>query len=337
MGSLRRVMLCILLLWMFLELGTSTSTADGGWTQYKMRFKKRYKLDDNYHRAIYNRKLRAMQRHNRLYLQGKVGYWMRLNEFSDSDQSVLFSYRTTVPPPLEPTTLGVRKPANYKSYNQIMGGIDWRKFGYISPVGRQGTECLSCWAFSTSGVLEAHLARKTRRLVPLSPKHLVDCVPQPNNGCLGGWVSVAFNYTRDHGIATLSSYPYEPKAGRCRYDPRHRGGTLRGYVTLSNRCERELAEVVYNIGPVAVSIDHLHEEFEEYGGGVLRIAQCRSDRLYLTHSVLVVGFGTDATWGDYWLIKNSYGLSWGENGYFRLARNAGNMCGVASLPQYPIV
>ncbi|XP_041631802.1 crustapain-like [Drosophila kikkawai] len=337
MGSVRLLILYLLPLLMFLELGMSTSN-DDGWTQFKIKYKKRYNTEeDNCHRKIYNTKLRAIRAHNRLYLQGKVSYWMRLNEFSDSDHNLLFSYRRMVPPPLERSTIGVVKPPNYKTYNQIRGGRDWRKFGIISPVGTQGHECLSCWAFSTTGVLEAHLARRTRRLVPLSPKHLMDCVPKPNEGCRGGWVSVAFNYTRTHGIATLSSYPYEPKAERCRQDLAYNGGFLRGHVTLNKRCERELAEVVYNVGPVAVSIHSLHQDFEEYGGGVLRIPDCPSDKIDLTHSVLVVGFDTDPTWGDYWLIKNSYGKSWGESGYFRLARNAGNMCGVASLPQYPIV
>ncbi|XP_037716566.1 procathepsin L-like [Drosophila subpulchrella] len=336
MSTHKQLLVQVLFLLLFAEFGRSLVT-DMQWAQYKAKYRKHYKLDDNYHRALYNRRVQTVANHNRLYSQGKVGFRMGLNEFSDTDQGLLFRYRTAVPPSQEPGVGFVAKPPGYKQYNQITSGIDWRQYGYISAIENQGTDCLSCWAFSASGVLEAHLARKNSRLVPLSPKHLVDCVPYPSNGCFGGWVSVAFNYTRDHGIATKASYPYEPKQRDCRWKPQCSAGTLRGYVTLKNYDERELAEVVYNIGPVAVSIDHLHEEFNQYYGGILRIPSCKSDKAYLTHSVLVVGFGTDPTWGDYWLIKNSYGTEWGESGYFRLARNANNMCGVASLPQYPLV
>ncbi|XP_039494940.1 procathepsin L [Drosophila santomea] len=336
MGTPRLPLVRGIILVLLVELALA-AVSDTEWDQYKAKYKKQYRSRDGYHRALYEQRVLAVEQNNVLHSQGKVGFQMGINQFSDTDQRMLFTYRSSIPAPLEPSTNGLTKTVNYKSYDQITGGIDWRQYGYISPVGDQGTECLSCWAFSTSGVLEAHLAKKNGKLVPLSPKHLVDCVPYPNNGCSGGWVSVAFNYTREHGIATKESYPYEPVAGDCLWNSKinRSAGTLAGYVTLGNYDEKELAEVVYNIGPVAVSIDHLHEEFDQYLGGVLSIPACRSSRRDLTHSVLVVGFGTHPKWGDYWVIKNSYGIQWGEGGYFKLARNANNMCGVASLPQYP--
>ncbi|XP_020810798.1 cathepsin L-like [Drosophila serrata] len=100
--------------------------------------------------------------------------------------------------------------------------------------------------------------------------------------------------------------------------------------------EKKMAEVVYNIGPVTVSLDHLYPEFYEYSQGILSIPDCRNGKGFLKHSMLVVGFGTDPVGRDYWLIKNSFGEKWGENGYVRLARNAGNMCGVATFAQYPV-
>ncbi|EDW55046.1 cathepsin L1 [Drosophila sechellia] len=336
MISLWLLVLQVLFTLLFVELGL-TSVTDVEWARYKARYNKRYGLEDQYHRRILEKRVQAVANHNRLYSQGRSGFRMGLNQFSDTNLRLLYSRRSAISAPAEPSTKGVTKPANYKSYDQITRGIDWRQYGYISAVGDQGTECLSCWAFSTSGVLEAHLAKKYGKLVPLSPKHFVDCVPYPNQGCNAGWVSVAFNYTRDYGIASKESYPYKPENGECRWDPRKSAGTLREYVTLTSNDERELAEVVYNIGPVAVSIDHLHEEFDQYFGGILRIPSCGNTKFDLKHSVLLVGFGTHPKWGDYWIIKNSYGTEWGESGYFKLARNANNMCGVATLPQYPIV
>ncbi|XP_043654501.1 procathepsin L-like [Drosophila teissieri] len=336
MISFKLLVLRVLFTLLFVEL-VLTLVTDEEWARYKARHKKRYGQEDRYHRWLYEKRVQAVANHNKLYSQGRSGFRMGLNKFSDTNLRPLYSRRTAIPAPPEPSTEEVTKSANYKSYDQITGGIDWRQYGYISAVGDQGTECLSCWAFSTSGVLEAHLAKKYGKLVPLSPKHLVDCVPPPNQGCNAGWVSVAFNYTRDYGIATKEFYPYKRKNEECRWDPRDSAGTLWGYVTLTSNNERELAEVVYNIGPVAVSIDHLHEEFDQYFGGILRIHSCGNTKSDLKHSVLLVGFGTHPKWGDYWIIKNSYGTEWGESGYFKLARNANNMCGVATLPQYPLV
>ncbi|KAH8243656.1 hypothetical protein KR032_009168 [Drosophila birchii] len=340
MGSLRMLILAVPTLLLLADLGTAL-VSDEEWAAYKNKYNKHYKFRDNYHRELYDKKVEAVRSHNLKYERGQVGYFMRLNEYSDTDQKVIYSYRTTMTPPVEAEnnlknlTNGIK---NYTSYDNITGGIDWRQYGIVSPVKNQGTECSSCWAFSSSGVLEAHLAKKNGRLVELSPKHLVDCV-EGNNGCNGGWVSMAFNYTRDHGIAPVESYPpYEPKTESCRYIPstQDRLGAT-GYVNLKFGDEKELAEVVYNIGPVAISINHIYDQFEEYGGSVLNIKDCTTDKRSLKHSMLVVGFGTDPAEGDYWLIKNSQGTSWGEEGYLRLARNAGNMCGVASLAQYPVV
>ncbi|XP_017082105.2 procathepsin L [Drosophila eugracilis] len=336
MSSLHLLLAQGLLLLLLVELGW-TLVSDEEWAQYKAKYDKHYRFKDGYHRDLYNKRVQAVADHNERYSQGLEGYQMGLNQYSDTDQSVLYSYRTSITPPTEEVTKGVPEPENYKHYDEITEGIDWREYGYISAVGTQGTECLSCWAFSSSGVIEAHLAKKNGKLVPLSPKHLVDCVPYPNQGCNMGWVSIAFNYVRHNGIATKASFPYQPKSDECHWDPKNSAGTIHDHVTLTEGDEKELAEVVYNIGPVAVSIDHLHDEFVQYFGGILNIPSCGSAKSDLTHSVLVVGFGSHPKWGDYWLIKNSFGTAWGESGYFKLARNANNMCGVATLPQYPIV
>ncbi|XP_017025393.1 procathepsin L-like [Drosophila kikkawai] len=223
---------------------------------------------------------------------------------------------------------------NYQTYDQLPKGIDWRRYGYISPVQNQGG-CQASWAMSAVGAVEAHLGIKNRRLDQLSVQQLIDCAS--NYGCGGGWASVAFNYTRDHGIASKTSYPYRAEQSTCSYDPSTSAGRIRSYVTLRYADEKCLAEVVYNIGPVVVHLDSLHDSVLEYKSGIYREEDCRFDMAYLTEAVLVVGFGTDSNYGDYWILKTSFGKNWGENGYMRLARNAGNMCGVATLAQYPIV
>ncbi|BFF98755.1 cathepsin L1 [Drosophila madeirensis] len=309
------------------------------WEAFKARYGKRYNHQDNIrHYGIYNRRAQQVEQHNRLFAAGAVGYEMGLNQFSDTKQS-LVSFLANGPEPEEDAaTRNASKPSDYKYYQEIKDtGKDWRAAGIVSAVGNQGEDCLACWSFAASGVIEAHLALKNHQLVELSPKHLLDCSGSPNNGCSGGWVSVALNYTRDHGIATKAAYPFVPQTEACRYESGTSAGRVRGYVTLNSADEEQLAEVLYNIGPVSVSIDHQHESFMNYKRGVLREPHCRSERRTLRHAMLLVGFGTDPQWGEYWLIKNSFGPSWGIDGYLQLARNAGNMCGIASIPQYPIV
>ncbi|KAH8248678.1 hypothetical protein KR032_002054 [Drosophila birchii] len=230
--------------------------------------------------------------------------------------------------------LGFAK-GNYKFYHQIQNGKDWRQSGYISPVQNQGN-CVAGWAMSTVGAIEAHMAIKTGRLTELSAQQLIDCNTS-NFGCNGGYPSLAFNYTRNNGIASKASYPYRGAQSTCSYDPSTSVGRIRSYVTLRAGDEKQLAEVVYNVGPVTAYIDGLHDSFVEYYSGIYQEPNCSTSRSQLTSPVLVVGFGTDSNGRDYWIIKNNSGSYWGEDGYMRLARNAGNMCGVASLAQYPIV
>ncbi|XP_017046797.1 procathepsin L-like [Drosophila ficusphila] len=333
MSSLRLRVLQVLLPLILVELGMALVDSDEEWAQYKAKYNKHYTFNDNYHRGIYRESVQAVAKYNRLFAEGKVGFKLGLNERSDVDESVFF--RSGTKRPLDSGTNSVTKTPSYKYYDEINEGIDWRQYGYISPVENQTLGCQSCWAFSSSGCMEAHLAMKNGKLEPLSPKHLIDCVPSPVAGCNGGWATLAFRYAKNHSIASKKSYPYEPQVGTCAWE--NPNGILEGHVTLKNNDEREMAEVVYNIGPVTASIDYLDPIFKNYKGGVVNIPNCRKDRKYLNHSMLVVGFGTHPISGDYWLIKNSYGTEWGENGYMRLARNENNTCGIASYIQYPIL
>ncbi|KAH8336350.1 hypothetical protein KR059_003794 [Drosophila kikkawai] len=331
MVSLRLVAFSAIFLLLLVDLD-AVLVSNAEWAAYKRLYNKAYAPEHDYHhRWIYSPIVAGVRKNNLEYAQGKVAYLLKVNEFSDTERSALFANSPPVP---AESILPGSKPANYKYYHEIQDGIDWRQSGYVSSVKHQGN-CNSCWAFSTSGLLEAHLAKKTGKQVSMSPKHLLDCV-NTNSGCYGGWVSYALNYTRDNGISAWESYsPYKPQNEPCDYKPKSNQISPRGYVILKPD-EKEMAEVVYNIGPVTISLDHLYSEFYEYSRGVLSIPKCRNKRIFLKHSMLVVGFGTDPEGGDYWLIKNSFGKNWGEDGYVRLARNADNMCGVASLAQYPV-
>ncbi|KAH8391682.1 hypothetical protein KR200_007635 [Drosophila serrata] len=227
-------------------------------------------------------------------------------------------------------------PETFKFYEYITDEKDWRHYGYISPVQNQG-ECQASWAMSVIGALEAHTAINNHELVELSAQQLVDCAPHPNNGCHEGKTNDAFHYIGDHGIASKASYPYRAVQSNCSYNSNSTAGRMKFLVTYLNSDEKRLTELVYNIGPVVAHIDNQHESFLEYKSGIYHEENCRSDMENLTLPVLVVGYGTDCKNGSYWILKTSFGLNWGENGYMRLARNKGNMCGVSTLLEYPYV
>lgn len=145
----------------------------------------------------------------------------------------------------------------------------------------------------------------------------------------------AFNYVQlNGGIDTESSYPYRAVTGFCRYDPRHSGARIRGAVSIPQGDEEQLTQALGTVGPVSVSIDASHQSFQHYASGVYLEQNCNAQNV--NHAVLVVGYGTDDK-GNYYLIKNSWGNSWGEGGYMKLARNRGNHCGIASAAIYPLL
>ncbi|TPP61006.1 Secreted cathepsin L 2 [Fasciola gigantica] len=193
-------------------------------------------------------------------------------------------------------------------------------------------DCGSCWAFSTTGALEGQYSKKYGKQLEFSEQQLVDCSGSyGNHGCHGGSMELAFRYLKKYGLEEEHAYPYQAREQSCQFDEGKAVVSVKSYSTVHSGNERTLRQMVANHGPVSVAVD-ADEGFQNYRSGIYESRGCSSRQL--NHGMLVVGYGLEGS-SAYWIIKNSWGSRWGEEGYIRLARDRDNMCGVASSASVP--
>jgi len=268
-------------------------------------------------------------------------FQLGLNEFSDLGAEE-FNNRYTMDR-FDSTTVPRKGNRFVPAYGfEPLEQIDWRKKGVVTKVKNQG-QCGSCWSFSATGSLEGALVLAGHEQVVLSEQQLVDCdrsTKAPgsqayDNGCNGGLMDNAFEYIREvGGLESEADYPYTAVDGTCKVQKSKFVGHVSGYTDIPSGDEHALMMAVAQYGPVSVAIDASNFTFQLYRGGVYQEPNCSPTNL--DHGVLVVGYGEE-NGQKYWLVKNSWGASWGEQGYIKMARGANNMCGVASMASFPHV
>ncbi|PKA49900.1 Oryzain alpha chain [Apostasia shenzhenica] len=293
-------------------------------------------LDDKERRfQVFKDNLQFIDEHNAAADAGERSFRLGLNRFADlSNQEFRAKF------------LGLRSPARrirlarsgsdrYRASagDSLPDSIDWREKGAVVGVKDQGS-CGSCWAFSTVAAVEGINRIVTGDLISLSEQELVDCDTIYNEGCDGGLMDYAFNFIIDNGgIDSEEDYPYKGFDGACdAYRKNAHVVSIDSYEDVPAFSELSLAKAVAH-QPVSVSIEGSSRAFQLYESGIFS-GSCGTA---LDHGVTAVGYGTENE-EDYWIVKNSWGKEWGEEGYIRMARNVksrAGTCGITMEASYP--
>ncbi|XP_058725608.1 ervatamin-B-like [Vicia villosa] len=224
-----------------------------------------------------------------------------------------------------------------RNVTDIPLSVDWRQKGAVNEVMDQ--QC-SCWAFSAVTSIEGISNITSGELINLSQQELVDC-DNRNKGCKSGYVDKAFEYViSNNGLALYHEYPYMAREGTCRSANIRHFGKISGFVRVPSD-EQSLLYAV-SIQPISVLVV-TSPAFHMYGGGIFE-GPCQLDAPYTSdqwHAVNVIGYGKDSDGTRYWIIKNSWGTNWGENGYMRMKMNGGGspwgLCAISAYAFYPTV
>jgi len=322
--------LCIALLGLAVANAASFSEAEyqAMFTKFIGQYNKKYTADTFFFRyTVFKANMDKVALANKQ----KHSYTLGMNEMGDMTHAEFKAAKLGY----AKIDRAVLRGANACPVGNVPASVDWTTKNAVTPIKNQG-QCGSCWSFSTTGSVEGAVAIATSHLVSLSEQQLVDCsTAQGNEGCNGGLMDNAFQYIISNGgLTTEAGYPYTATGPNTCNVQTPLASTITGYCDVNSGDENALAAAVA-VGPVSVAIEADQSCFQFYSSGVMSDPTCGTQ---LDHGVLAVGYGT-VQGVNYWNVKNSWGTSWGNNGYIWLGKQVAGqplgVCGIASEPSYP--
>ena len=293
---------------------------------------------------IWNENNNFIEKINSMNLSYTLGH----NQFSGMDEVQFrdyLGYQSENIQKLNSQTQYLRGSNEYIIESSLPTNIDWVEKGAVTPVKDQG-QCGSCWSFSTTGALEGAYFTTYGKLPSFSEQQLVDCDNLKNggkdHGCNGGLMDNAFTWIQKNGgLCEESDYPYTSgvtkTVGKCETSCLEISNSkITDFLDVPPSSDNSMMNALSK-QPVSIAIEADQKEFQLYKSGVFT-GTCGTK---LDHGVLVVGYGSQQD-GDFYLIKNSWGTSWGDGGYIKLGRgkqynNGDGQCGMLLQGSYPIL
>ncbi|XP_078523242.1 cathepsin S-like [Lissotriton helveticus] len=315
-----QVMQAVILLPALLAFSIAFKHLDQEWETWKSKYGRKYLNADmeKVRRNAWEATWQKVRDHNLLADRGNKSYRLEMNHFADLTAHERESRGCLIAPRSAEKPMEVKK---YRTNVNLPKEVDWRKENCVTEPKNQGSFCGSCWAFATVGALESRYCIKHKQLLDFSEQQLVDCDSR-NRACCGGLPRLAFEYVSEHGIMKKEDYKYVEHAEMCAYQEKDaiKMNISKFYVLPE---ESNIAAAVAFEGPVtvafAVSLDFMLHSGEGIFDGV-----CAEE---VNHAIIIVGYGTEDG-EDFWIIKNSWGTEWAENGYAKVKRNS-NLCKIA--------
>ncbi|OWY93366.1 Papain-like cysteine protease C1 [Phytophthora megakarya] len=309
---------------------------------YALDFQKPYRYYGNDQDLVQMRfrafamNLERIQTHNEAYERGEFSFTLGLNDLADltdSEYKQLLSYKARNSN--APETFST--PENVEDLPDTW---DWRDHENVTPVKNQG-QCGSCWAFSAVAAMESAYALSTGKLESFSEQELVDCTLGGIDTCNhGGEMSEGYEEIINHHggkIDREEDYEYTAESkGVCNAEDDKAIGHFTSYANVTSGDETALQAAIATKGVQAVAIDASSFTFQLYHHGVYNWPLCGNAPDALDHGVAAAGYGVYKK-TDYWLVKNSWGASWGMKGYIMMSRNKKNQCGISTDASYPIM
>ncbi|KAG3132848.1 hypothetical protein PI124_g20004 [Phytophthora idaei] len=312
---------------------------------YALDYEKSYRYDANDQDLVQLRfrafatNLDRIQVHNGAYERGEHSFTLGLNELADltdAEYKQRLSYRGR-----DSKTSGAPETfVNPENVEDLPATWDWREHNTVTPVKNQG-QCGSCWAFSAVAAMESAYALSTGTLESFSEQELVDCTLNGIDTCNhGGEMSEGYEEiinSHKGKIDREKDYEYTAESkGVCNAKDDKAIGHFTSYANVTSGDEGALQAAIATKGVQAVAIDASSFTFQLYRHGVYSWPLCGNAPDALDHGVAAAGYGVYKK-KDYWLVKNSWGDSWGMKGYIMMSRNKDNQCGIATDATYPIM
>jgi C1A family cysteine protease len=319
-----------------LALADATKSATSSWETYKAKHGKRYANSTEHakRQTIWQRRHVEITNHNARYASGNETYEKGHNFFSDLTEEEINSFKGL---DKNHTARAVRSAGAVELERaSLPASYDLRNSTCLAAIKNQG-QCGDCYTFSATTPIEYQYCIKYKTKIVLSEQQLTDCTYSKSyNGCNGGNYEDCWSYLiKAGGQESTGNYAWKAatKSATCSFSSSKVAAKISKYTYVAQN-ETAMQSALISYGPIAVSI-YANNNFSKYKSGVYSDSSCPSDMYKVNHAVSVVGYGTSGS-TPHWIVRNSWGTSWGQSGYILMKRGV-NLCNIASDPAYPTI